>query len=184
MAPSDCSWPWKKITYIMHTYKQAYTTNLWLNAPAPYTVAAGYEWLRRLPTRDRLARMGLAVEKICPICLLADESHGHLVYDCVYAKTCTSLLQNNLHTVLRLQDLVCWFSEGRRISKMRKRYVGACHVALIYWIWRIRNEARLDHLVRRPELIVHQLLQDVKTRFLTQNFSIMGARDKNWFHSL
>ncbi|XP_074277916.1 uncharacterized protein LOC141601525 [Silene latifolia] len=215
MAPSDCSWPWKKITYIMHTYKQAYTTNLWLNAHAPYTVAAGYEWLlvkkpkvswwflcwnslnipkclfifwkfmhQRLPTRDRLARMGLAVEKIFPICLLANESHGHLVYDCVYAKTYTSLLQNSLHTVFTLQDLVCWFSAGRRISKMRKRYVGACHEALIYWIWRIRNEARLDHFVGRPELIVHQILQDVKTRFLKQNFTIMGARDKNWFHSL
>ncbi|XP_074277513.1 uncharacterized protein LOC141601143 [Silene latifolia] len=45
-APSDCSWPWKKITLIMKKFKQAYTNDKWLNSDLHYSVKAGYDWLR------------------------------------------------------------------------------------------------------------------------------------------
>ncbi|XP_074298081.1 uncharacterized protein LOC141628893 [Silene latifolia] len=44
--PPDCSWSWRKITHTMQVFHQAYTCNKWLNAVAPYTVQAGYQWLR------------------------------------------------------------------------------------------------------------------------------------------
>ncbi|XP_074315554.1 uncharacterized protein LOC141651755 [Silene latifolia] len=45
-VPPDCSWSWRKITFILQKFKQAYVNDKWLNSGLPYTVKAGYEWVR------------------------------------------------------------------------------------------------------------------------------------------
>ncbi|XP_074299555.1 uncharacterized protein LOC141630682 [Silene latifolia] len=45
-APTDCIWFWKKIIHIKDKFKQGYVNELWLNQTIPYSVAAGYQWLR------------------------------------------------------------------------------------------------------------------------------------------
>ncbi|XP_074304759.1 uncharacterized protein LOC141639570 [Silene latifolia] len=209
-APSDCNWSWKKITHIMSLFKQAYTNNKWLQSSKEYTVVAGYDWLRmhkpkvdwrfvcwnslnlpkssfifwvfmhqRWATRDRLARMGLVVDPVCPICCLLPESHSHLVYECSYAKTCFCLLQRKLGCTVNPLHLVSWFSTSR-MTKMQRRIIGACYIALIYWIWRIRNEARVDGSIWRPEVVILRIVADIKTRFLKHNVQPLRSRDRVW----
>ncbi|XP_074302856.1 uncharacterized protein LOC141636686 [Silene latifolia] len=198
----------------MHFSKQAYSNNRWLHSSKEYTVAAGYNWVRihkskvdwrflcwnslnlpkssfifwvfmhqRWSTRDRLARMGLVGDTSCPICLLDPKSHHHLVYDCVYARTCFRLLQDRLGFKFSLLHLVPWFSTGRR-TKLQRIFIGSCCVALIYWIWRIRNKARVDNVVRRPEVVILQIIKDIKTRFMRRNSTILRSRDRAWLQLL
>ncbi|XP_074265940.1 uncharacterized protein LOC141588395 [Silene latifolia] len=215
IAPSDCSWSWKKIVLIMSFFKQAYVNHKWLNSSNQYTVKAGYDWLRgshpkvtwyyvcwnrlnlpkfsficwefmhkRLPTRDRLIRMGCAIDPVCSTCCQADETHSHLVCECPYAIECFRLLHCRLHTDLRVHELIHWFSTVRRISKFQKRFIGACHVALIYWLWRVRNEAKMNAVVRRHEVLVLQILHDIKARVLALNTAPLLPRDYTWLQNL
>ncbi|XP_074292385.1 uncharacterized protein LOC141619256 [Silene latifolia] len=124
---------------------------------------------RKLPTKDRLIKMGLVIDHICPIYSGFPESHDHLVNDCEYAKACTRLLQQHLHISYKIKDLVQWYNPGRKATKLQRRFAGACYVALIYWIWRVRNEARVDMMVRRPDAIVQLILAEVKTSFGSVN---------------
>ncbi|XP_074301564.1 uncharacterized protein LOC141632964 [Silene latifolia] len=195
MATTDCSWSWKKIITIIQTFKQAYTNNRWLNLPHAYSIASGYDWLRvkrpmvpwrficwnslnlskhsfimweffhqKLPTKDRLIRMGLGIDQSCPICAALPETHMHLLCECEYSKACLSLLQN--------------------VTKLQRRFAGACHVALVYWIWRVRNESRLDLVVKSPAIIVQMVLTEIKSRFLKHNISILKSKDKIWFEGI
>ncbi|XP_074265773.1 uncharacterized protein LOC141588218 [Silene latifolia] len=128
--------------------------------------------LQRLPTRDRLIRRGLSIDPTCPICLSIAENHYHLFYDCPFSVNCHQLLQAHLVVQFRLPDLVTWFSTARRVTKLQRRYIGSCYVALFYWIWRCRNEAWVDNIVRRPDVVVQQILADVK------------SKDRAWFQNL
>ncbi|XP_074305322.1 uncharacterized protein LOC141640417 [Silene latifolia] len=61
--------------------------------------------LRRLLTRDRLARMGGPTSMECYLCQGADESHGHLYYECDFSRKCTDLLQQKLTVSLNPREL-------------------------------------------------------------------------------
>ncbi|XP_074298306.1 uncharacterized protein LOC141629161 [Silene latifolia] len=117
---------------------------------------------QRLPTRDMLFRLLLLTDVTYPICQLYNESHSHLMFECDYAKACLSLMQQQLQISFRFPDLVAWYSAGRRVTKLQRKYTGACHVALIYWLWRVRNEALMDQFVRSPKMIIKQILSEVK----------------------
>ncbi|XP_074313447.1 uncharacterized protein LOC141648618 [Silene latifolia] len=137
-----------------------------------------------LPTRDRLIRMGFSIDPVCPTCCQAPETRSHLIYERAYAIKCFKLLHSRLHIRFRVQDLVHWFSTVRRLTKLQKRFISACHVALIYWLWRIRNEARMNAVVRRSEVLVLQVLHDIKARVLALNNAPLLPRDQAWFQNL
>ncbi|XP_074305950.1 uncharacterized protein LOC141641178 [Silene latifolia] len=178
VAPSDCSWPWKKISSIMILFKQAYHNNLWLNSPLHYTVKAETSYT------DRLSRRGMLIDLACPICLNPAESHQHLFYDCPFAVLCHQRLQTALKVQFRMSDLTVWYSTARRVSKLQKRYIGSCYTALVYWIWRCRNDAWTNNKVRCPGAVVKQILSDVRARFLALNATPLKDRDRAWFTSL
>ncbi|XP_074277967.1 uncharacterized protein LOC141601571 [Silene latifolia] len=212
--PSDCSWPWRKIIHIMQVFHQAYTDSKWLNADVPYTVQSGYHWLRikapkvewrhicwnqlnvpkysfifwsfmhsRLLTKDRLVRMGITNDPLCDICRLHPEDHHHLFYACEYALACSRMLQNAMKISLPGSGLVQWFSRARR-SKFQRRYIGACYVGMFYYIWRIRNEARIDHCIRAPAQVVKLIISEVQSRFTRRNCNKLKSSDIAWLNSI
>ncbi|XP_074283289.1 uncharacterized protein LOC141607841 [Silene latifolia] len=213
-APLDSSWTWKKITHTMQAFKQAYVGNKWLGSDSPYTPQSGYDWMRikhplvnwrficwnsmnvhknvfifwafmhrRLLTKDRMARMGILADLTCDIYASSNEDHEHLFYYCPSSVRCCSLLQQQLHISFNFSELVHWFSVAK-LNGLQRRFIGACHVALIYWIWTVRNEARVLSYVRRPEDVVNQIMQDIHTRFLRLNLSVLHVKDLVWLQSL
>ncbi|XP_074318524.1 uncharacterized protein LOC141655338 [Silene latifolia] len=157
----------------------------WNHLNLPKSSFICWEYMhKRLPTRDRLLRIGCPIHLVCSTCCQPSETHSHLVYECPYVIECFKLLHCRLYICLRVQELVHWFSTVRRLSKFQKRFIGACHVALIYWIWRIRNEAKMNVVVRRPEALVSQVLHDIKARVLALNTAPLLSRDQAWFQNL
>ncbi|XP_074288077.1 uncharacterized protein LOC141613236 [Silene latifolia] len=212
--PLDCSWSWRKIAHTLQTFHQAYTGNNWLNSTIPYTVHDGYEWPRlkapkvpwrhicwnqlnvpkwafifwavmhrRLLTKDRLIRMGITTDSLCEICCVQPEDHFHLFGGCDYFKTCCRLLQLSLKFSSFPQYMVHWFSSARK-TKLQRRFLGACYVGLVYAIWRVRNEARIDHYVRRPSSVIKAILAEVLARFNRGNITSLKQQDLAWIRSI
>ncbi|XP_074265564.1 uncharacterized protein LOC141588003 [Silene latifolia] len=93
-------------------------------------------------------------------------------------------LQVALNVHFRMPDLITRFSVTRRITKHPKRYIGSCYVALVYWIWRCRNEAWINNRVRSPGPVVKQILADVRVSFLALNVTALKDKDRVWFDTL
>ncbi|XP_074265483.1 uncharacterized protein LOC141587917 [Silene latifolia] len=90
----------------------------------------------KLLTKDRLWRMRISVNVDCEICGMQPETYQHLFSECPFTQTCSSILQQKLRVKIRLQDLVGWYSDGRTATKLQKRFVGACHISLMYEVWK------------------------------------------------
>ncbi|XP_074291347.1 uncharacterized protein LOC141618137 [Silene latifolia] len=197
--PNDCSWAWKKIAHTMSTFKQAYTNDCWLASDKAYTVADGSQWLclvnpqvpwhhvfqlQRLLTKDRMHRMGFGHDSICYLCDGADENHNHLFYQCPFSIRCVDLLQHQLGVQFPVFDLCNWNAREGRWSQLQRRIIRACHVGLIYAIWRARNKARLDHFVSRPKWVVYQVIKEVTASFWARNTSVLTTRDVDWLKKI
>ncbi|XP_074283428.1 uncharacterized protein LOC141607978 [Silene latifolia] len=139
---------------------------------------------KRLLTKDRMIRMGISVLNVCDICGEAPEDYEHLFSSCKYTKLCVCLLQRKVHVQFKLPDLIVWFSKGRGVTKLQRRFVGACHVALFYRIWMVRNEVRFNGYVQRPEVLIQQILAEVMNRFQKLNDSTLHHYDRDWLRSL
>ncbi|XP_074266672.1 uncharacterized protein LOC141589952 [Silene latifolia] len=212
--PSNCSWSWRKISQTMILFSQAYTNHKWLNLNMDYTVKSGYEWLRqskskvpwshlcwnrlnipktafifwaaqhlRLLTTDRLNRMGTLVDLMCDICRARNEDHQHLFYDCAYSTECCRLLPQRLNINFPMNDLVRWYFSAR-CPKLHRKIIGACHVYFVYFIWRVRHEARLKLYVRKPEHVIQHIITDVKARFYRLNVSTLKPADRGWLDNV
>ncbi|XP_074265744.1 uncharacterized protein LOC141588189 [Silene latifolia] len=127
--------------------------------------------------------MGVTTDYMCDICMLHPEDHQHLFYSCDYALACSRLLQKALRMNLSGSGFVLWFSRTRR-SKFQRRYIGACYVGLFYYIWRVRNEAQIDHYIRAPAKVVQLVLTEVHSRFTRRNCSKLKQRDMEWLNSI
>ncbi|KAL9241975.1 hypothetical protein vseg_016025 [Gypsophila vaccaria] len=157
----------------------------WNTLNVPKTSFIYWAWMhQKLLTKDRLNRMGVQVDNLCDICRMVPETHDHLLIDCPFSRVCLRLLQRYLKVHFRMQDLVAWSSNGRGKTKLQRKYIGACHAALVYAIWKARNEARMNHVLPRPERIIMQIKNDIHSRFLRMNTSDISGRDTRWLASL
>ncbi|XP_074315401.1 uncharacterized protein LOC141651596 [Silene latifolia] len=127
--------------------------------------------------------MGITTNPMCDICRLHSEDHHHLFYTCEYALACSRILQKALGISLPGPGLIQWFSRARR-SKFQRRYIGACYVGMFYYIWRIRNEARIDHYIRAPAQVVQLILSEVHSRFTRRNCNKLKHSDIDWLNSI
>ncbi|XP_074271136.1 uncharacterized protein LOC141595063 [Silene latifolia] len=192
----------------MAHFSQSYTDFKWLNTSNPYIVQSGYKWLRqglpkvawrflcwnplnipktsfifwalmlqRLLTKDRLTRMGIVVDVQCEICRIMPEDHQHLFYSCDYSTECSRLLQQLLQIHFQVAELIQCYSKAK-VSKLQRRFPRACYVSLFYHIWKMK--AHLKMFVKKLELIIQQVIKDVKTRFQRMNKCILKAKDSLW----
>ncbi|XP_074300300.1 uncharacterized protein LOC141631540 [Silene latifolia] len=152
--------------------------HLWLNVPK-WAFIFWAVMHRRLLTKDRLIRMGITSDSLCEICLVQHEDHIHLFGGCDYFKNCCRILQQSLKISTFPQDMVHWFSSARK-TKLQRRFIGACFVGLVYAIWRVRNEARIDHYVRRPSMVIKAILAEVFARFNRRNITRLKQQDIDW----
>ncbi|XP_074291721.1 uncharacterized protein LOC141618509 [Silene latifolia] len=139
---------------------------------------------KRLLTKDRLLRMELVVDPICEICRVCPEDHHHLFEACSNMQYYFKLLLSSLRMNVQSGNVVQWFSTARNVTKLQKRIFGASYVALLYQVWMCRNEARLSNFVKRSEVVMQQLIKDIKQRFQRLNLSKLTQRDCSWLLSI
>ncbi|XP_074297144.1 uncharacterized protein LOC141627828 [Silene latifolia] len=144
-------------------------------------------WLRshnRLLTKDRLKRFGIFHDEVCYLCVVDDETHTHLFYDCQYSSRCCMMMQNILGVRLRPELLQQWIKSSRGRSRLQQQIVGACHVALVYAIWEARNHARHHDSVVLPRLQVKNVINRVIQRFWATNTTRLSDKEIIWIEKV
>ncbi|KAL2943378.1 hypothetical protein RDABS01_031726 [Bienertia sinuspersici] len=99
----------------------------------------------RLPTADRLVRMGTTIDQGCVLCSEANESHHHLFFKCNYTQARLAILKEWLRSSSKadnLKSMVRWINRRGQNAKAQKMVWNAVVAALIYTIWQARNSRR------------------------------------------
>ncbi|KAL2898326.1 Cytochrome c551 peroxidase [Bienertia sinuspersici] len=118
-------------------------------------------WLafkQRLLTKDRLAKIGLIEDQMCCLCSNGNESHSHLFFECDYSKACMAMLANWVGLQAQqktLQQLVQRIARNCKGDKLRRQAYSAIINALVYFIWRARN----DKMWNNHKWTVEQVVQ-------------------------
>ena len=102
-------------------------------------------WLlmhNRLYTKVRLHDLGIISEQTCGICRSEAETVEHLFFGCKYSERCVILFRQRLDWKCKGKswiDMVRWIKNAKA-SKLKKKIMYSFIAALIYHIWRVRNE--------------------------------------------
>ncbi|KAK9756406.1 hypothetical protein RND81_01G095100 [Saponaria officinalis] len=118
----------------------------------------------RLPTCDRLLNWGIDSGAVCFLCRDGDETHEHLFFNCVYGKRCVQILNARCQVAVPEADVWCWWTRSRLKPLVKKEIIGALLIGLIYSIWYVRNQCRIDDVMVRPQSVVDRVVQCVKVR--------------------
>jgi hypothetical protein len=108
--------------------------------------------LGKLRTRDRL--QFLSPDPICPLCLNADESHGHLFFTCDW----TSALWRKAKLWLKIHNTMLSLSRATRVLHNNKkglqpRMRRVSLIVLVYLIWEERNKRIFNNTGKSVEAI-------------------------------
>lgn len=123
--------------------------------------------LKRLATKDRLWAWGMVVSAGCVLCNQGMETHGHLFFDCSYAKSIWSdLLGRNL--VLRWPNSwdyeLVWVVKHCKVKGFRSAIYKLSLAAAIYHIWLERNARVFTQKCSSPDLVVKAIVAKIRDR--------------------
>ncbi|XP_074303465.1 uncharacterized protein LOC141637942 [Silene latifolia] len=173
--------------------KAAYTNGIWTGNSGDHTVTKGYKWLQgvqdkcdwflwnnsnipkhsfvgwmtvkgRMFTKDRMQGFGMPTNGLCEFCLVNQEDHAHLLYECVYSQKCGEGLTEWLGVTVPLHDLVQWSIRWRSKSLMKKQILLAAIIALWYHLWKARNICRIEAKLFTPRFIIQQVRYSAKVQ--------------------
>ncbi|KAL2933222.1 LINE-1 retrotransposable element ORF2 protein [Bienertia sinuspersici] len=141
----------------------------------------------RLPTADRLGRMGTTIDQGCVLCSEANESHQHLFFKCNYTQARLAILREWLRLSSKadnLKSMVRWINRRGQNAKAQKMVWNAVVAALIYTIWQARNSRRqgkeLQDCAQQIELIKFQ----VRQRSCMIGREKLAQKEKEWLDSI
>ncbi|KAE8705627.1 hypothetical protein F3Y22_tig00110419pilonHSYRG00081 [Hibiscus syriacus] len=90
---SGSNWTQIKVNWIWENIRSRYVKVswhrlVWFPGHIPkFSLISWMAILHRLPTKDRLAKFGLPTDNACGLCNSGIESHNHLFFECLYAKS-------------------------------------------------------------------------------------------------
>ena len=146
-------------------------------------------WLavqHKLQTTERLVRIGVSSSDQCLICSQGSESHTHLFFECDYSRICLSEMKRWLGISAitnNLNRLIVWIATSKK-SKFKREVWNACLSALVYSIWKSRNDAYWNMYITMPHLLIDTLKRIVKERIRAVMPKKIARQDFVWFMSL
>ncbi|XP_056697970.1 uncharacterized protein [Spinacia oleracea] len=104
----------------------------------------------RLQTRTRLHKIGICDTSVCLICDNNEETHPHLFFECCYKKSCLMVFKSWLGIpghIVHYMGLIRWIQWKSKGSKFQKNVMYTAVNAVVYAIWKVRNEALWNNKV-------------------------------------
>ncbi|XP_074277825.1 uncharacterized protein LOC141601437 [Silene latifolia] len=209
--PADATWVWKNICKVKDKLKTGYTNGTWTVSSKGYSIRSGYDWLapdlvpldwpaivwnnwnipkhsmttwlrmhEGMNVKSKLMRYGCCPDDLCLLCQLQPETVEHLFTSCVYATKVQSCLAKwyggGFPTVTGLlatqKDSIQW--------KVRV----AMFNAFTYSIWYQRNNARVNDVLLRPELVAARIEEEVKRRIKVKCGSVADQPGCGWLQNM
>ncbi|KAE8675100.1 hypothetical protein F3Y22_tig00111693pilonHSYRG00046 [Hibiscus syriacus] len=123
--------------------------------------------LDRLPTRDRLRRMGLCSDSICVSCCQFQESRDHLFSQCSFAVGLwKAILKLNgmSYSPLTWETMVSWASTSWKGKSLITTLLNISWNAFIYSIWKERNQHIFQGRFRSIDSLLKDIVEAVSIR--------------------
>lgn len=132
-----------------------------LNIPRSSFISWLIMW-NRIQTKNRLKRFGVVQDDLCYLCECNSETIDHLFFECGYARMCWNLLLEGLQLNSRfnnVSELDAWLQKPVT-GRVKATVIRSCVTALLYNIWRQRNEACWNKALQHPAAVVRTVKSD------------------------
>ncbi|KAK4736500.1 hypothetical protein R3W88_000197 [Solanum pinnatisectum] len=98
---------------------------------------------KQLLTRERLKKMNISQEEKCPLCGDQVETIDYLIFECEFSKACMSIITQWTRQHVQNQEIEgYWKRLARRAKgKTSRAFLWMILAAVIYHVWKARNEA-------------------------------------------
>ncbi|XP_019257757.1 PREDICTED: uncharacterized protein LOC109235971 [Nicotiana attenuata] len=121
---------------------------------------------KRLLTKEKTMKLNITEDNECMLCEGKPESIDHLFFDCTYSRMCLTEVLQWLGMNIQNTEVT---GIGRRMARIAKGKAGrsftkAALAAVIYYIWKARNEALWRKRVPRPQVLLKQIQLACKHR--------------------
>ncbi|XP_048497943.1 uncharacterized protein LOC125496507 [Beta vulgaris subsp. vulgaris] len=141
----------------------------------------------KLKTRDKMLKIGISREDTCALCEQDTEDDQHLFFRCPFSKrVCHGIMQwlgkQSSATECLYTHWKKWGSNYR--SKRRQKIWYAALTAVVYEVWRARNNAIWNLKVPCPTVVVRNIKKTVCIRFQHPVTSKWSREDKEWLEKL
>ncbi|KAL2929363.1 LINE-1 retrotransposable element ORF2 protein [Bienertia sinuspersici] len=215
--PTDASWYWKKVCETkekmkgawnqrelkeMRKYKvskiyyrlkdhsspKPWAENIWSRHNIPkYSFCTWLAIQKRLPTADRLKKMGNPIDNNCPLCTDGEETSEHLFFECSYSKGILEELKLWMGipmTSTQLQNILKGIRRKGRALSLQKEAWNSVITAAVFLVWQIRNEVRHGKEKKEWKWAVEQAKYQVKIKLNMKDRSKMSEAQLLWLDNI
>ncbi|XP_062094210.1 uncharacterized protein LOC133800270 [Humulus lupulus] len=142
--------------------------------------------LDRLKTKQRLLNFQMVNNSTYLLCDIHEESVTHLFFECHLSKSCIQKVKEKMGWGAKSEELrsLLWWISRAQMSKFCKLVYAAFVAAVVYHIWKARSEVFWLFKVRIIDLIVNNIISDVKNRVQGVMPKTVTSIDMEWFESL
>ncbi|KAL2904979.1 LINE-1 retrotransposable element ORF2 protein [Bienertia sinuspersici] len=215
--PVDASWYWKRIyatkekikevssqneiqgikrykvstvyhKLIDHRPPYPWVENVWSRFNIPkYRFCTWIAVQGRLPSADRMVKMGSQMEKTCPLCSHDEESIHHLFFECSYSQDILNDIKQWLGITIQsnqLLNILKWIRRKRRSMEMQKSVWNSAITAAVFYIWKARNEERHGKKKLKCQQVVKQIKQNVKSKIRMKDRQKSNPMQLVWLDNL
>lgn len=137
----------------------------------------------RLYTGDRLRMFGLTTSSQCPFCLILEESHSHLFFECIFSSRVWSAIEaacNIKWPVLGWPDSVTFATKETKGNSLRVNVISNAFLCSVYFIWIERNNRIFNKGLKPEEVVIKSVIQMVRNRMLSIK-NIPRSTGDRWF---
>ncbi|KAG7587002.1 Reverse transcriptase domain [Arabidopsis thaliana x Arabidopsis arenosa] len=150
-----------------------WSASVWFKGATPkHAFTMWVSHLDRLPTRARLASWGLQIPSNCCLCSVFVESRDHLLLRCGFSAQIWHWLQVRLRLspciFYTWNALLAWTRLKTDSSPPILRKLAA--QAVVYHIWKQRNNVLHNHVSRLPSAICNDIDQEVRNSITARRF--------------
>ncbi|XP_062112537.1 uncharacterized protein LOC133823707 [Humulus lupulus] len=120
----------------------------------------------RLKTKARLYRFNVLPEARCQFCTVEDETTTHLFFDCPFSSECLQQIKSWVRWGISSCQLpyIMRMIGRMKATRFRKMVLSAIIAALVYHLWRARNERLWLSSLDNPKSIVQKIKAASKIR--------------------
>ncbi|XP_062075816.1 uncharacterized protein LOC133779936 [Humulus lupulus] len=163
-APMDCSWYWERLVAIKDAFKAK--ADLSKFAALRYSIKAGHDLLYEQPLAVSWSKIvwdRLSIPK-----------HRFVLW----LKLKQGLGWNSAS--LNLVHLIRWIHKAKRMSVIRKSFLYAALAALVYHIWRVRNDVFWNNKLWLVDNIVQRVIREIQVRITLVMPKKAQTIDREW----
>ncbi|XP_062075088.1 uncharacterized protein LOC133779108 [Humulus lupulus] len=143
--------------------------------------------LQRMRTKDQLHKFQPLLDQSCLLCGDDIESIDHLFFHCHYSRFCLQRLKQGLgwnSASLNLVHLIRWIHKAKRMSVTRKSFLYAALAALVYHLWRVRNDVFWNNKLWLVDNTVQRVIRELQVRITLVMPKMAKSIDRDWVSKL